>query len=334
MSAKQVRITSGVPAEVLALACYSLGYRPTDSLVLVGVRPDHTCAAMRADLRGRNQLLPVLGATIPFLRREQASDVIALLFTPTDPPLDDVDQRWIEAAGTALSECHLRVADLVWVGPTRYRSMRCTRPDCCPPAGLPVAEALTDTLVAATEVADGATCAPTLEDLIADTQPRDVLDAGTLAVTDPGDPHAWLGDWATWIAHPDRTDWARAVAGINRTRHRDAVMAIAMAPGLDPATAIEAPEAIARDVLARRPDPDHVQTTTGLLAATASRAPAGWRAQPLAAAAFLAWDLGHGPRARLLTSVALADDPTNNLARLVRRVLAATIPPRWAANTP
>ena len=46
----RTRVAVGEPREILALVCYSLGYRPQDSLALVGVREDRSTLVARIDL--------------------------------------------------------------------------------------------------------------------------------------------------------------------------------------------------------------------------------------------------------------------------------------------
>lgn len=326
------RVAVSEPREILALVCYCLGYRPQESLVLVGVRADSSTMLARVDVPEPADLLGALATAVPPLLREHVTGVIAVLFTPTDPPITRQDTAWALGAAAALGQTRLRVHDLIWVGPTRYRSLRCTDVACCPPVGLLVAEALTDTLIAATEVAAGTTCAATEADLLAQAQPRDPLAVEVVAGTHVGDAHAWLAAWTTWLTHPMGVDWPRAIAGINRVRYRDAVMTAALAPELDPVAAYDVASDLTGHVLARRPDIDHVAANVALLTALASRAPAGWRAQPLAAAAFLTWQSGRGVRARLLAQAATADESTCSLAHLVTRLIQATVPPPWTTT--
>jgi len=330
----RTRVAVGEPREILALVCYSLGYRPQDSLALVGVREDRSTLVARIDLPAPADLIDALTGVCSPLLREHVTGVVAVLFTPTDPPVTAQDAAGVLGAATVLGQAGLRVHDLIWVGPTRYRSQSCPDPACCPPAGRQVAEALTDSLVAATEVAAGTTCAATEADLLAETRPRDVLPVETILGTDPGDAHAWLAAWTTWLAHPDRVDWARAIAGINRIRYRDAVMTAALAGELDPVAAYDAAPELTDHLLSRCPDVENTSTNLALLAALAARAPQRWRAQPLAAAAFLAWQSGRGVKARLLARAATDDDPTCSLAALVTRLIQAAVPPPWTTTSP
>ena len=330
----RTRVAVGEPREILALVCYSLGYRPSNSLALVGVRADHSTMVARVGLPEPAYLIGAVATVVLPLLREHVPGVVAVLFTPTDPPIAATDEVWALGVAVALDQARLVVHDVIWVGPTRYRSLRCADPTCCPPTGLPVAEALTDSLVAATEVAAGITCAATEADLLAEARPRDVLPVETVAGTDPGDAHAWLAAWTCWLTGSHQVDWARGIAGINRIRYRDAVMVAALTPELDPIAAYDTAPDLVGEVLDRRPDVDHAAASVALLTALAARAPQGWRAHPLAAAAFLAWQSGRGVKARLLAQTAHDDDPACRLADLVTRLIQTAVPPRWTTTGP
>jgi hypothetical protein len=83
------------------------------------------------------------------------------------------------------------------------------------------------------------------------------------------------------------------------------------------------------------PDPDArpqqglVRTGARLLASLARRAPAGARAEPLAALAWLAWWSGDAVRGRLLADLALEEAPGHRLAGLVHALLESSVPPPW-----
>jgi Domain of unknown function (DUF4192) len=88
--------------------------------------------------------------------------------------------------------------------------------------------------------------------------------------------------------------------------------------------------AVVPSALEGEPDRQVLATAQRWLATAARAAPAGRRAPVLAVLAVLSWFSGGGPRARLLASRALDDDPGYSLAQLVQELLVQAIPPPWA----
>lgn len=344
-------IVKAAPADLIAFAWYQMGYRPDRSLVVVGLRGPRQRAGVvaRGDLppRGheRDAVLALVG---PLL--ESGADAAALLVCTADacraePP------RVLRSALRVLPDLGLHVVDCWAVGDTGYRSYRCTDPGCCPRDGRPLEEVLRSR-VAAELVLQGCTLAPDEGALVADVRPAPA--AGREPAPAPAElPPAGevLTRWRQALAETGPADGARdgAEDGIGGcaaalvpllgpaladVRLRDAVM-VTLVPGAD-----RVAEAMLRgqdgdgfDRCLRTP-PDHPLLDRGvrLLAAAARTAPAGLRAGPLGALAWLAWWSGQGARARLLVERALADAPEHRLALLVDGLLELAVPPPWTTR--
>jgi len=338
--------------DIIALAWFQLGYRPRESILLIGLSGPRRRAGLvvRADLPppgGERSLLHRLA--LP-LRRSGAEAVVGLVVSDgaCDPPPPPV-ARWAERE---LPRAGLTVVDLIAVGRTGYRSFRCRDAACCPPKGRPLTDVLSGP-AAAHFVLAGRTVADDEAGLVADVAaPPDPGPAGEGATAGrgtggstppPGGPQAraLLGRWREALAEhgsdPELTDaLGPALADV---RVRDAVM-LAVVPGsgtapealLDHRSSLGRGSGVDLDRLMTVP-PDVVvlERARLLLAAAARGCPAGARAGVLAALAWLAWWAGDGARARLLAGLADADQPGHRLAGLVGQLLAAGVPPPWTA---
>jgi hypothetical protein len=345
------------PADLIALAWYQLGYRPDDSLVMVGLGGPRQRAGVvsRGDLPppGQEQAA-VVALAGPLL--DSGADAVVLLVCAGaacrsgPPPV-------LRSALRLLPELGLDVVDAWAVGTTGYRSYRCTDPGCCPRDGRPLAEVLRSR-VAAELVLQGCALAEDEAALVADVLPGPVPQAGA-ADDDASDDDAPEDDGPVDGAPPDGTRspqdllerWRQVLSGeagedgaaelvrllgpaLADGRLRDALM-VTLVPGAgrvaEALLAGSGGEAL--DACLRvRPDQGLLDRGVRLLAAVARTARPGRRAGALGALAWLAWWAGQGTRARLLAERALADVPGHRLAMLVDGLLELAVPPPWAAR--
>jgi hypothetical protein len=342
-------VVRGGPRDLIALAWYRIGFRPRESLVLVGLtgRTRRTGVVVRADLPTALDRAGTLQALVPLLRRGGAGEVVALVVTDaeggphTGPdgglvlPHQDLD-RWLRRE---LPRVGIGVFDVLIVGPDGFRKYDCPDPACCPAEGWPLDE-LAETELAAQMVLSGRAVAACESDLVADVQPiaRGRLTRGRLDRAAPVDLAAELRRWrellSTGAAEPLRP--VPLLAGMRDVRLRDAVMfTLVPGSGLIPELAV-AGELLGVDdrLWEHRPDDDLAERGRRLLASLARRAPAGDRAQVLSVMAWLAWWSCDAARSRLLTNLALADQPGHRLSMLVGQLLAAGIPPTWQPLPP
>lgn len=340
------------PADLIALAWYQMGYRPDDSLVMVGLHGPR----QRAGVVARGDLPPpgqeraaVVALAGPLL--DSGADGVVLLVCAADacraaPP------RVLRSALRLLPDLGLDVVDAWAVGSAGYRSYRCTDPGCCPRDGRPL-DAVLRSRVAAELVLQGCTLVEDEAALVADVLPgpddADDADPDDGAGAAPGagtpgrgpEPAELLRRWRAALAADGTTDEAGEGHGVlvrllgpalRDGRLRDAVM-VTLVPGAgrvaDALLAGAGGDAL--DTCLRVvPDQDLLDRGVRLLAAAARVARPGRRAGALGALAWLAWWAGQGTRARLLAERALADQPGHRLALLVEGLLEMAVPPPWA----
>ncbi|MFC4061070.1 DUF4192 domain-containing protein [Planomonospora corallina] len=123
----------GSTEDVLGAVPYLLGFHPTDSLVLLGLRGEPPRGHLHLTVRWD---LPLSGPEpdriLPLLRREQISQVIAVGYGPgplVTPAADEI-RALLRGSGITLVDV-LRAED------GRYWSYLCSRAGCCPPSGTP-----------------------------------------------------------------------------------------------------------------------------------------------------------------------------------------------------
>jgi hypothetical protein len=346
------------PADVVAKVWFDLGYRPRDSLALVGVTPDGLGlgAVVRGDLparAARHRIAAAVAAMAPALVATGSEDAFAVVFgvdaLATPEPVRGVLRVALPRAG-------LHVVDVIGVSPTAHGSLLCRAPECCPPAGVAL-ERVLESETAARAVLAGAVLHEDEADVIADVLalPRADLDTGVSSVPLPGavTPARW---WAYWRAGLRSGDFP-ATAGAPDSGPGPAGFALALLdPDLRDRVALSAlgapPRAWSRGgdrsgpadrlapldglvaalppVLETPPDPARLVAPRRLLARAAREAGPGRRAGALAVLGLQAWYLADGVRARLLTDLARADaGPAVPLTDLVRTALTRGVPPPW-----
>lgn len=347
------------PADLIAYAWYELGYRPSDSLVLIALHDPR----LRAGAIARSDLLPaphpkrsllaehVRMAAAP-LAASGATSVIALIccddaLQRPRPPLVRVLVRELPRLG-------LTVRDVVGVAESAYRSLLCDDAECCPPQGHPLTEALSSA-TAAMEVVTGRWLAASEADLIADVQPDEAeLDDEPDGIAQDGDEPAeqrwqWWCWWRDEVARqrgsgpePDPRIkifwWVLADIAL-----RDAVVLHAMGAPDEQCEALLRPGSVstASDqwdaclaAAEQPPDETALRVIRDLLALSARHARPGCRAPVLTVLAWLAWFEGNGVRSRLLVRQALDDDARYTLALLVDQILSCGVAPSWAHHPP
>lgn len=339
----QTIVRGGRPRDLIALAWYRIGFRPRESLVLVGLHGPkrRTGMVVRVDLPPPEQREATLHGVVRLLRRSQVRQVAVLVVSdaegqlragPDGEPL--MPQRdlvgWLRRE---LPRRGLAVFDVLGVGPSTFRSYLCSDPRCCPFAGQPLEE-IGGSELAAHMVLEGRSVLAGEAELVADVRPDPrCLSADRLDRVGPVDPVRELSTWREQLAAgaSGPADPARLLVALRDTRLRDAVM-ITLIPGsglLPEALLAGGPMTAVEDLWERRPDDDLAERGRRLLAALARVAPVGERAEVLSVLAWLAWWLNEAARCRLLVDLALTDRPEHRLAGLVAQLLAGGIPPTW-----
>jgi hypothetical protein len=336
-------IVRGGPRDVIALAWYRIGFRPRESLVLVGLRGQRrrTDLVVRVDLPRPEHQDQVVRSVVQMLRRSGIREVVLLVVSDAD------DGPRAGAAGEVLIPHRdlvgwlrrelprqgITVFDVLAVGPRSFRSYQCDA-GCCPPEGESLEE-LANSEMSAHMVLDGRVVLASEADLVADVQPvnggrlnrRHLRQVGAVDLVEV--LRVWREQVASGADEP--ADPARLLVALHDVRLRDAVMfTLIPGSGLIPEQILAGDTLGAGDLLwDHRPDDDLAERGRRLLAAVVRVAPQGERAEALAVLAWLAWWCNDAARCRLLTDLALTDHPEHRLARLVFQLLVAGVPPTW-----
>ena len=139
----QIQIRAAVPEDVIAHAWYSLGYRPTSSLVFVPAdRP-----IRRAGLVLRANLPPPAHprALVHLLARRVADRLMrygsrsAVLLVASERALQAPPVRLIRSLRTGLRHHGIALREVVGVTRRGFRSLGCHDRRCCPRSGHPLA---------------------------------------------------------------------------------------------------------------------------------------------------------------------------------------------------
>ncbi|QAY62906.1 DUF4192 domain-containing protein [Xylanimonas allomyrinae] len=351
--------------DLLSIVPFALGYRPTESLVVVCVRRGGGLGLVaRTDLasvrrpRERREMAELVAA-----RAAEDGTVAAyiVLYGGGDVAAGSVARAAADSMADALRGAVPEVESWA-VGGERYWSLDCTDAACCPPEGFPVG-GLESTVPGAQLVLEGHAPARTREELYrvarADAARRGLAGraAGRWERTGGragGDDQAWrtqsFGAWleATAAArHADELPPAllgRIAAALEDRAVRDAVL-LWFVPGAETHAAAVAAgdwsaadaDAAASDAMAvvvdaqraQAPDPERLRAGVAVLEAVVAHAARRRTCSPLTLLAFVAWWSGEGARAAYRLREALAADPGHRLALLLGAALEAGLPPGW-----
>ena len=136
-----IRVTS--PADLIEAVPYLLGFHPTESLVVVGF-DDSASAARQVVVTARLDLVPdgvdheALQSLVQVLLRSGTGAVTVVLVTNRlsgDPRRQPWFTGILRALTTELEPVGLRVLDALVASESRWWSLCCGRPECCPPEG-------------------------------------------------------------------------------------------------------------------------------------------------------------------------------------------------------
>jgi hypothetical protein len=118
------------PADLLSAVPYLLGFRPEESLVVVGV--DNSKIIVTARINLPDMHLPgVLRTLFNAVKRGTATAMVIVLVTDTDVDTASVTRSLTEHA----EDARLELIDTLLVSGGRWWSLRCHDPACCPAKG-------------------------------------------------------------------------------------------------------------------------------------------------------------------------------------------------------
>lgn len=337
------RLTLSSPDAFLASIPHMVGFPPADSIVIVGLAPDHSGAAPTVRVTQRFDRPPagITGDDAQQLARQAAgpmitsgsTEVLIAVFADQypDPDRELPDAALVDALITALDDGGVGIRDALYTDGTSRWSYGCDNPSCCPPTGRVIPEKVR-TLVAAEFALAGSAMVDSREVLAAEVAPADADALAQVAeqvcaaeqVRDAlgtaGSPHSadgptsaretWREESITQIAtltsgQPSgAAEFAAVAVGLGDIRVRDAALWDLMQPSADPPAAIASLTNVVRHAPA-----DHVAPAATVLA-------------------ICHWTSGDGARANAALQRAYDDNPDYSLAALVRASLSAGLPPQ------
>jgi hypothetical protein len=359
MDTNEAKVVRAGPEDLIATMWFSLGFKPTESLILAGLEgPRHRIGViLRVDLPGptvgRSQLRELIRAVIGPIVASPAKSVVAVV--ATERALVVPPPQIVSVLKREVRNLRLNLFDVLGVTTAAYRSLICRDHRCCPREGKAI-EAVMSSKAAAVHVYNGDRLVETEDDLVADVSPEPTppfdahTDGGASANRASGpavlalaERHRW---WTRWMEVLELSAKSNGppLSGLSGALHdpflRDALLmhllgacdpqVMAMLEGRDAAS--DDPDLADPDVgvlLARPPDGQRISSQSAVLAGAARVAVAGDRAPCLAMLALLAWYEGNGSRSRVLAERARADFPALSLTALVEDLLIRGTPPPW-----
>lgn len=167
----RARVRLSGPGAIVSCLPQLIGFRPVESLVLIGLRPGRGSRkevglTLRVDLgdvqgaieQGRDHgLAPChpLAMASALVRNRCVAALVVVVSDRAAPPPDvlaadpeaaaiDLGSRTVDAVSCALDQADLQVVDAVLVRDGRWWSYHCSQPTCCPRDGTLVTQAAAD----------------------------------------------------------------------------------------------------------------------------------------------------------------------------------------------
>jgi uncharacterized protein DUF4192 len=329
---KRHRVQVSSPADVLAVIPHLLGFHPADSFVVLGAGPpgERVELGFRYDLPDPPDAATarqIAGHAAAVLSGREVTTVIAAGYGPGRlvTPVADVFAATMRREG-------LRLRELLRAENGRYWSYLCRNVNCCPPDGVvfdhsshPAAAAMTAAGMAA--YPDRAARASAVAPLTGDAA------AAMKAAIDRA------GARAASLVRAARDGGSHNVRRLLIDEGRRAVRGAIR--GYRAGKRITDPDRLAwlmvvladlpvRDDAWARMVPEHCPAHLALWGDIVRHASSRWLPAPASLLAFTAWQAGDGPLATLALERALAADPDYSMARLLRDILDAGVPPSAA----
>ncbi|MHB1164527.1 MAG: DUF4192 domain-containing protein [Candidatus Nanopelagicales bacterium] len=340
------RMTLSSPDAFLASIPHMIGFPPTDSIVIVGLGPDHPGAASTVRVTQRFDRPPagIAGdearqlaaqATEPMIRSGSTEVIIAVFADQyPDPDSELPDAPLVDALITALDDGDVGIRDALYTDGTSRWSYGCDNPSCCPPTGRVIPEKVR-TLVAAEFALAGSAMVDSRETLAAEVAPTDAAARAQVAVQVRAAEQARDDALAAPGTNPTSTTDGPS-GGREDWREQSITQIAAVTSGAPAGTPELARVAVGLgDIRVRdtvlwdlmQPTADTSAAIAGL-ASTVRHAPEGHVAPAATVLAICHWTTGDGARADAALQRAHDDDPDYSLAALVRTSLGAGLPPQ------
>jgi hypothetical protein len=318
------------PGEVAAAVPHLLGFRPSESVVLISLRGPgggRVGLTVRADLPPPGQEADAAELLLRKVRSDRPRGVLLVVVTEWPDGVDLPHRALVHECVQAAAAADVPVVDALLVRNGRWWSYDCPDPCCAPGVGtrlpggvgeLEVAAVATGTVVERSRADLSSRIAPSL-----DPRDREVMAAACTAAaqetvdrvlavgSDTVAEESWRAVEAAVVrCRPGAPvtggrlsdgEVARIVCGLRDTEVRDRALGLAVGPD---AAAVEQ-----------------------LWAECTRRAPAPLDAAPATLLAVSVWLRGDGAMANVALARALDSDPRYGLARLLAQALEACLPP-------
>ena len=334
-------ITLRSPAELLAVIPHLLGFEPCRCIVVVAIRDRRIGLTQRMDLPAHERVGEVSDALVGHVLRDAADAALLVGYEESAgeslPLVDALSER--------LKQGGVSVRDRIVVHNSRWRSLDCGRPSCCPPEGKPVpgpaqvASAVAEFIgVGSAPLPDRQTLADQLE---AGPAARDVDEllrrgrASRSTLTDSEAQHRLAEVWAriltTDAAPISADDAAAALQSLTDISIRDGIASLLIPNNLDLETLPDDTRALVRRITSARAVDHDGDSTTGAMKARlidlCQHAADRHAAPILTVLATYSWWHGDGALARVAIDRALRCEPSYRLARLLSLMLDEGIRP-------
>ncbi|WP_375485917.1 DUF4192 domain-containing protein [uncultured Jatrophihabitans sp.] len=322
----RARRVSGT-AELLDAIPYLLGFRPTESLVLLGLRDGCLVVTARLDLADTGQPDLVDDTVAAMVRGGSDAFIVVVADDRCEMPVAAHDDLPWAAAVVAVDECLIGLGavlhDALLLCRSRWWSYLCGAAQCCPPEGN--VQPASPSAFAAAAAFEGVVALP---------------DRATLAATLEPLPDTRRAALAPFLTAAENTAVAALLAGGVAGHERELVRElIRLADASDaaqwstPDDAAAARLGVALTGVAVR---DEVWVAVdsrrldgrALWAELARRCPSPYDAAPTFLLAWANWRAGNGVLARLAAERVLASDPSYSAADLLLAALANAVDPR------
>ena len=339
------RMTLSSPDAFLASIPHMMGFPTNESIVIVGLAPDHPDAAStvrvtqrfnrpEADMTTDRARQLAEQAAEPMIR-SGSTEVIIAVFADQYPDLDRElpNAALVDALITALDDGGVGIRDALYTDGTSRWSYGCDTPSCCPPTGRVIPEKVR-TLVAAEFALAGSAIVESREALAAEVAPADPAARAQVAeqvlaaeqARDDALAAARTGPTATGGPSRAREDWRdqsiTQIAAVTSGAPAGAREIARVAVGLGD---IRVRDTVLWDLM--QPTAD-TSAAIASLAKTVRHAPEGHVAPAATVLAICHWTTGDGARANVALQRADDDDPDYSLAALVRTSLSTGLPPQ------
>lgn len=302
--------TVRTPEDVLAAVPFMVGYKPKDSVVVVGIKDDAFDYAMRIDYPEKEdyQCLELLGKNV----LKQGSDA-ALIISYVPESIEEPNAITSQLSET-FSELGIPLTDALVVHNQKFKSLKCEDETCCPPEGkdIPVLE---ESRIATEQVFDGKTMPldnidelksvyvykesiAAVEQLLSSTRDIDSNEDRRAAVVNF---HNTAKDFNNLKDKTDLNAVAFFISSLQDIQVRDYVMGSI--------------------------NSDNRESLQEFLLWVLQRTPQGYQAPVATLLGLIEYELGNGSAGNILLGIALEDTTDYSLAKLLRRVFGSGFPP-------